>query len=300
MGDKLIGGLFTKARNTTRRRIGASAGDVGRLMRLFHGTIGALAATQESGQDAFEAVDEAVGWPKLLRVRGEVETLADLAGVDPLVRAADRWKTLRKFAPALIEALEFHAARGGSDPMLAALRLLADLNRSGKRQVPPDAPMPFRKEWRRLVLEEGKPNRRLYETAVLATLRDRLRSGDVWVERSAGYRRFDAYLLPQAAVPTAAAALGLPPTADEWLAAKGRELDRRLKRFAGRLKRGELEGVELRDGRLHVAPVKASAPPEAKAFADRLDTMLPPARITELLHEVARATGFVRARACRG
>ncbi len=182
--------MFTKARNTTRRRIGASAGDVGRLMRLFHGTIGALAATQESGQDAFEAVDEAVGWPKLLRVRGEVETLADL-------RAADRWKTLRKFAPALIEALEFHAARGGSDPMLAALRLLADLNRSGKRQVPPDVPMPFRKEWRRLVLEEGKPNRRLYETAVLATLRDRLRSGDVWVERSAGYRRFDAYLLPQ-------------------------------------------------------------------------------------------------------
>jgi TnpA family transposase len=295
MADKLIGGLFARARNATKRRIGASAGDVGRLMRLFHGTIGALAAAQGSGQDAFEAVDEAVGWPKLLRVRGEVEALADLAGVDPLVHAADRWKTLRKFAPALIEALEFRAARGAGDPILAALRLLADLNRTGRREVPPDAPMPFRKEWRRLVLEEGGPNRRLYETAVLATLRDRLRSGDVWVERSSDYRRFDAYLLPQAAVPATAGALGLPATADEWLATKGQELDRRLKRFARRLKRGELEGVELRDGRLHIAPVKASAPPEAKAFADRLDAMLPPARITELLHEVARATGFAPA-----
>ena len=40
--------------------------------------------------------------------------------------------------------------------------------------------MPFRKEWKRLVTEEdGQPNRRLYETAVFATLRDRLRSGDV-------------------------------------------------------------------------------------------------------------------------
>ena len=295
MADKLIGGMFTKARNATRRRVGASAGDVGRLMRLFHGTIGALATAQETGQDAFAAVDEAVGWPKLLRVRGEVETLADLAGVDPLVRAADRWKTLRKFAPALIEALDFRAARGGSDPTLAALRLLADLNRSGKRVLPLDAPMPFRKDWRRLVLEEGRPNRRLYETAVLATLRDRLRSGDVWVERSSDYRRFDAYLLPQAAVPTAAAELGLPATADEWLATKGQELDRRLRRFARRLKRSELEGVELRDGRLHIAPVKASAPPEAKAFADRLDAMLPAARITELLHEVARVTGFAQA-----
>jgi hypothetical protein len=128
-------------------------------------------------------VDEAVGWPKLLRVREEVEALADLAGVDPLVCAADRWRTLRKFPPALIEALEFRATRGAGDPILAALRLLADLNRTGRREVPPDAPMPFRKEWRRLVLEEGRPNRRLYETAVLATLRDRLRSGDVWVER---------------------------------------------------------------------------------------------------------------------
>ena len=44
MADKLIGGLFAKARNATRRRYAASAGDVGRLMRLFHGTIGALAA----------------------------------------------------------------------------------------------------------------------------------------------------------------------------------------------------------------------------------------------------------------
>lgn len=254
MADKLIGGLFARARNATKQRIGASAGDVGRLMRLFHGTIGALAATQETGQDAFTAVDEAVGWPKLLRVRGEVEALADLAGVDPLVRAADRWKTLRKFAPALIEAIEFRAARGARDPILAALQLLAGLNRTGRREVPPDAPMPFRKEWHRLVLEEGRPNRRLYETAVLATLRDRLRSGDVWVERSSDYRRFDAYLLSQAAVPAAAATLGLPATADEGLAAKGQELDRRLKRFARRLKRGEIEGVELRDGRLHIAP----------------------------------------------
>ena len=294
MADKLIGGLFAKARNATRRRYAATAGEVGQLMRLFHGTIDALATAQASDLDAFEAVNSAVGWAKLLRVRGEVQALAELAGEDPLRRAADRWKTLRKFAPALIEALEFRAARA-NDPMLAALRLLADLNRSGKRDVPADAPMPFRKDWRRLVLETGKPNRRLYETAVLATLRDKLRSGDVWVERSSGYRRFDAYLLPQPAVPEAAAKLGLPASADEWLAARGKELDRRLKRFARRLRRGELEGVELRDERLHVAAVKASAPPEARAFADGIEAMMPVVRITEVLHDVSRATGFAQA-----
>ena len=95
--------------------------------------------------------------------------------------------------------------------MLAALKLLVELNQSGKREIPPDAPMPFRKEWRRLVLEAGQPNRRLYEMAILATLRDKLRSGDVWVERSSNYRRFDSYLLPTAAVPAAAAHSNCPP-----------------------------------------------------------------------------------------
>ncbi|HEX2939985.1 MAG TPA: hypothetical protein VHO91_02995, partial [Rhodopila sp.] len=38
--------------------------------------------------------------------------------------------------PDLIKALEFRAART-DDPVLAALRLLADLNRSGRREVPP-------------------------------------------------------------------------------------------------------------------------------------------------------------------
>lgn len=294
MADKLIGSLFAKARNATRRRYAASASDVGRLMRLFHDTIEALAAARENDRDAFELVNETVGWAKLLRVRGEVEDLANLAEEDPLLRAADRWRTLHKFAPDLLEALEFRATRA-DDPMIAALKLVAELNRSGNREVPPDAPMPFRKDWRRLVMKGETPDRRLYETAVLATLRDKLRSGDIWIERSSAYRRFDSYLLPAAAVPAVAAELGLPATADEWLRTKGAELDQRLNRFARRLQRGELEGVELRDERLHVAPIKATATPETRAFADRIEAMMPHVRITELLHEVTQATGFVSA-----
>jgi hypothetical protein len=83
MADKLIGGLFAKARNATRRHYAASAGDVARLMRLFHGTIEAIAVAQESDRDAFAVVDEGVGWAKLLRVRSEVANLADLAEADP-------------------------------------------------------------------------------------------------------------------------------------------------------------------------------------------------------------------------
>jgi hypothetical protein len=86
--DKLIGGLFAKACNAKRRRHAATATDVGRLIRLFHGPIDALAIAQGGNLDAFEAVDSAIGWAKLLRVRREVQALAELGGEGPLRRAA--------------------------------------------------------------------------------------------------------------------------------------------------------------------------------------------------------------------
>jgi len=77
---------------------------------------------------------------------------------------------------------------------------------------------------------------------------------------------------------------------------RGRELDRRLKRFSHRLARGQVEGVTFKDGKLSITPVRADESAAAKALAARIDSLMPRVRITELLHEVARATGFKRMR----
>jgi Tn3 transposase DDE domain len=58
-------------------------------MRMFLGTIDALATTTETDSDPIAALDEAVGWNKLLRVRDEVAQIAETADIDPLVRAAN-------------------------------------------------------------------------------------------------------------------------------------------------------------------------------------------------------------------
>ena len=58
---------------------------------------------------------------------------------------------------------------------------------------------------------------------------------------------------------------------------------------------GNLDGVECRDGQLHIAAVTASTPGQALAFSSKLDGMLPRARITEILHETNRATRFADA-----
>ena len=295
MADRIIGGSFSRGGNAKKRSYAATTRDVGNILRLFDRTVAALEEAQESGTDGFAAVDAAIGWDKLLRARIEARAIADLAEENPLVRAADRWKTLRKFAPLLLEVLEFKAGRGSASTIVA-INTLRELNRSGRRDVPENAPMPFRKEWRALVTGSGgKPDRRLWETAMMAHLRNKWRSGDVWVERSSNYRRFDSYLLPANAVAPIAATLKLPATADEWLDGRARELDLRLKRFAQSLANGKIEGVSLDDGKLSISPVRADRDPAAENLAARIDALMPRVRITELLHEVTRETGFLNA-----
>jgi hypothetical protein len=129
----------------------------------------------------------------------------------------------------------------------------------------------------------------------MAHVRNKLRSGDFWVEQSSNYRQFNSYLLPSNKVAPIAGALGLPATADEWLEGRARDLDVRLKRFAARLEKGQVEGVSLVKGKLSIAPVRADEPKHAKVLAEKITALLPRVRITELLHEVARDTRFTSA-----
>jgi hypothetical protein len=51
MADKLIGGVFSRAKNAQARRYVATTKDVSRLMRLFRGTIDALSMAVENNDD---------------------------------------------------------------------------------------------------------------------------------------------------------------------------------------------------------------------------------------------------------
>ncbi len=63
-------------------------------------------------------------------------------------RMSERCTCMRRFAPAFPEALEFNALEAGEE-LQAAIALLRDHNRSGRRKLPDDPPMPFpAKHWR--------------------------------------------------------------------------------------------------------------------------------------------------------
>lgn len=199
---KLIGRLFSQANNRKKQRHMDCRPDTGKVLRMFLDTITALQSANDYGRNALEVLDQEVGWHRLLRMKPELESMVQDNEASPLTLAAEQYATVNKYAGAFLQAFTFRSARR-HDPLLAAISLLKRLYAEKRRTLPDRAPVTHLSQAdRRLILGQEKPDRRLYEIATLAALRDRLRSADIWVDGSRSFRPIDEHLMPRSTFTT--------------------------------------------------------------------------------------------------
>ena len=124
----------------------------------------------------------------------------------------------------------------------------------------------------------------------------RLRAGDIWVEGSRQWRAVEDQLIAPALFAAMREAgplpVAAPATAEEYLAERRALLERRLAEVAAKAAADRLEDVRIKGDELKITPLKAVTPEEAETLANRLYRMMPNLRITSLLAEVDRWTGF--------
>lgn len=295
MFERLLGQMFRREQNSADAVLKRDRRTINGKIRLLAQLGDALLAARETGDDLIAAVEAAIGWDDLDREVGEARRLIRPDTIDPVAIAASNYPILRQVGPSFVAAFTFGAVPACS--LLArAITIMRDLQLGRLRKLPAGAPTGFiRPAWRRAI---GSANldRRTYEFCVLVELRDRLRAGDVWVEGSRRYRAVEQQLIPAPVFAAMRLAgplpISAPDTAAAWLAERKSLLARRLAEVARKAEVGELEDVQLTAGKLCISPLKAVTPDEAETALSPLYSQLPSIRITDLLAEVDRWTGF--------
>lgn len=292
--DRLIGRLLRRAGRRHEEAFYRSGRAINNKLRLLTQVGRAVLAARATGQDLAGAIEAVTDWETLAVQLGEAEALARPESFDSLDEADQCYPAIRRYAPVLLEVIEFRAT-AASEPVLAALAILRRLYAGEIRKVPSGAPVSFvRERWEQYVFGADGIDRRYYELCVLTELRAGLRSGDIWVAASRGYRDFEEHLLPREMAASALATLPVEREVGAYLDRRRGELATNLARVERQLQLGALEGVRVERGRLVVSPLASALPPEVEEQTRRVYELLPPIRITELLVEVDQWTGFTQ------
>ncbi|MER2517230.1 MAG: Tn3 family transposase [Candidatus Accumulibacter phosphatis] len=240
------------------------------------------------------------------------ETLIEaLDGVNALIRPADnvyfqeldaKYKTVRRFLPALLEHIRFDANAAG-EPLVAAL----DWLRSNGTKKKPDQNAPWDiigKPWRQHVLrEDGGVDMHAYTFCALQELQTALKRRDVFVAPSWRYADPRAGLLDgvewDATRPVICRTLGLSAEPEPTLHALADELDRTYRAVAARLPDNATVRFEAASGdkpELVLSPLdKLDEPASLVVLREKVCSLLPRVDLPELIVEVAARTGFTDA-----
>ncbi len=296
MFDKMLGGVFRRADQTHKEHVVDRAKTLDASTRALLGMAKAMLAAKASGADQVATVERALGWERLKTLVSEADKIVADTRDDNLAEVVDRYPTVRRMVPVLLGAFVFRSWKS-DDPLLAALDVLRGVHVAGQRNLPPRPPMAFLKPaWRKLVGTGATLDRRAYEVAVMMMLRDRLRSGDIWVEGSRAFRAFDDFLLP----PKTFAArrqenelgLAVSNVFDDWRTERVGLLETRLREIDALAAAGKLPEAVITAEGLSISPIRKDETDESEIIARRLYGMLPRLPITELLAEVQGWTGF--------
>lgn len=286
--DRIVGRTWREAKQLHDARTAETRGAVTATLDGFAALGRSLLDAHGDGASLEDAVAHAAGWDRLDRLVATARTLTDTLGDDPLAHVDQGYHRFRRYAPRMLRCLDFEAAPVAR-PLLDAVTAIAA---RGELPTTDDFLRPHSK-WRRQLRVKGGDDVRLREVAVMFHLRDALRSGDIWLDRSHRYGDLRHVLVPMAVARIMK--LAVPSNPHVWLADRKARLADGLVRLGRAARNGTIPHGSIEDGTLRIDRLTADPPDGIDELVLDLYRRLPPVRITDLLLEVDAALGFTDA-----
>jgi TnpA family transposase len=293
----LFEGLIGRAYNRAKKRVEDTLSDQAdeskqRLARIAD-VLDAILKAHERKESIDVAIAAVTTWDTLSVDARLIRRASRDGRVDVVSELRREHYVFKAIGHRFLTAICFQG-RASAIPLLEALAILKELGGDAQKSLPAKVPETLvERSWRPHVFKDGGIDRPYYELAVYFALGWALRAGDVWVTGSKLHRSIETYLsAPAIAAP---ARLPAPPAlmAANYLDDRAALLDRRLLDVGRKLASGKCAGATLDRNRLSLPKPEAKDDPEARLLARRLYGLMPHVRITDLLEEVDRWTGFV-------
>ncbi len=295
--DRIIGKLFNAAKHKHQQKFQSSGKEINDKVRLYSSIGQALIDAKQNGNDPFTAIETIISWDDFAQSVSQAKVLAQPQSFDFLQYIGDSYATLRRYVPEFLDVLKLHAAPAAKD-VLDAIEMLRLMNANNLKQLPTDAPTKFiTPRWARLIKTDNGFDRRFYELCALSELKNKLRSGDLWVQGSRQFKDFNEYLIPiekfTAEQLANNLALAVPTDCDQYLNERLTLLEKKLATVNMMALTNELPDAIITTATgLKITPLDTVVPDEAQALIDQSAALLPHVKITELLMEVDSWTGF--------
>ena len=115
-------------------------------------------------------------------------------------QTAERHAGLSQFAGPFLSRMKFVDEQGeGASPTLSTLRAYREHRATGRRGVPPHAPLDFAPAaLQPLIRHDGVTDRRRWESALFLKVRDEIQTGNLAIDGAKNFGRFEAFFLPAA------------------------------------------------------------------------------------------------------
>jgi len=298
LNEHILGIMFSRAKRHHEEQFTELNKDKNNLFRLFFQIIAALLKAKTTGSDPYAAIERVIPLDQLIQKMTGAEKLITPDYHDYTYRVIDSYSQIRRYSPAFLELLQFKAMPVAVlEEILVAVDILKALNAGTLHEIPSNAPTRFiPQNWKNLVLNNGKIDRRYYELCVLVQLKDSLNSGDIWVQGSRQFKSLKDYLLSEEKFAQLKKDDELPisvtTNCNEYLNDRLTLLDKELRVVELLAKTGALPDATITEAGLKITPLDNSVPDEVEAFTRQVTSHLPYVKITDIMQEVDEWTNF--------
>ena len=125
--ERILGTLFNRAKRHHAERFQQAGKAINDKVRLYSRIGRALLEAKRTGGDPFAAIEAILPWERFSESVSEAEKLAQPEDFDYLSMVGNGFHQLRRYTPALLEALSMKAAPAARD-VLAAVEVLKNMN----------------------------------------------------------------------------------------------------------------------------------------------------------------------------